>query len=143
VQAILIRESTTVILAGYRDEIEDLLAYNVGFASRFPLEFAFEDYDQKQFRQILQTMVKDRGMQLERKRVCGVPVGDVVSRRIYQGAGKKGFGSARAARNKLDQIIASQSQRIGVLLGAILHNSAGLLIAIFYLYAFFCTCDLQ
>jgi predicted AAA+ superfamily ATPase len=78
VQATLIRESTTVILAGYRDEIEDLLAYNVGFASRFPLEFAFEDYDQKQICQILQTMVKDRGMQLERSlrsscRRCCVP----------------------------------------------------------------------
>jgi len=110
-----IRDSTTVILAGYRDEIEDLLAYNVGFASRFPLEFAFEDYDQKQLRQILQTMLKARGMQLERKSVCGVPIGDVVSRRIYQGAGKKGFGNARAVRNKLEQIIGSQSQRIGTL----------------------------
>lgn len=34
-----IRETTTVILAGYPDEIENLLSYNVGFASRFPLEF--------------------------------------------------------------------------------------------------------
>jgi hypothetical protein len=64
-----------------------------------------------------------------------------VSRRTYQGAGKKGFGNARATRNKLEQIIARQSQRIGVLLGAILHNGAGLLIAmsIFLFYAFFCT----
>jgi len=110
-----IRDSTTVILAGYRDEIEDLLAYNVGFASRFPLEFAFEDYNQKQLREILQGMVKARGMQLERKSVCGVPIADVVSRRIYQGAGKKGFGNARAVRNKLEQIISTQSQRIGTL----------------------------
>jgi hypothetical protein len=64
-----IRESTTVILAGYRDESEDLLAYNVGFASRFPLEFAFEDYNQKQLREILQGMVKARGMQLGRKKI--------------------------------------------------------------------------
>jgi hypothetical protein len=57
------------------------------------------------------------GMQLERekKSVCGVPIGDVVSRRIYRGAGKKGFGNARAVRNKLEQIISIQSQRIGTL----------------------------
>ena len=110
-----IRDTTTVILAGYGDEIEDLLSYNVGFASRFPLEFRFEDYDHKQLRAILHTMVKARGMQLQRKSVCGVAISDVVARRIHQGAGRKGFGNARAVRNKLEQIVSSQSQRIGTL----------------------------
>lgn len=41
-----VRSTTTVILAGYRDEIETLLAYNVGFASRFPIDFNFPDYNE-------------------------------------------------------------------------------------------------
>jgi replication-associated recombination protein RarA len=110
-----IRETTTVILAGYRDEIEDLLAYNVGFASRFPLEFQFEDFSEKQLRQIFVKMVKDRGMTLERKKDCGVAIGGVVAQRIHQGSGRKGFGNARAVRNELEQIIGRQSDRIGTL----------------------------
>ena len=54
-------------------------------------------------------------LRVREKNFCGVPIGDVVSRRIYQGAGKKGFGNARAARNKLEKIISRQSQRIGTL----------------------------
>ena len=110
-----IRETTTVILAGYRDEIEDLLAYNVGFASRFPLEFKFEDFSEKQLRQIFVKMVKDRGMTLERTKDCGVTIGGVVAHRIHQGSGRKGFGNARAVRNELEQIIGRQSDRIGTL----------------------------
>ena len=43
-----IRSTTTVILAGYRDEIETLLAYNVGFSSRFNKDFSFHDYNEMQ-----------------------------------------------------------------------------------------------
>jgi len=110
-----IRDTTTVILAGYRDEIENLLAYNVGFTSRFPLEFRFEDFSQTQLQQIFVTMVKDRGMNLERKKHCGVIISDVVAHRIHQGSGKKGFGNARSVRNELEQIISRQSDRIGTL----------------------------
>ena len=39
----------------------------------------------------------------------------VVGRRIHQGAGKKGFGNARAVRNKVEEIIVNQSQRIGTM----------------------------
>ena len=108
-----VRSTTTVILAGYRDEIEDLLAYNVGFSSRFPLEFAFEDYSEGQLRQIWCGMVKDRGMQPERKKACGVSISSAMAARIHEGAGTKGFGNARAVRNKLEQVITAQSQRIG------------------------------
>jgi SpoVK/Ycf46/Vps4 family AAA+-type ATPase len=56
-----IRSTTTVILAGYRDEIEILLAYNVDFTSRFNKDFRFPDYNESQLRKIFVNMVKDRG----------------------------------------------------------------------------------
>ena len=56
------------------DEIETLLGYNVGFASRFPLEFKFEDFSQQQLRHILVKMVRDRGMAFERRSECGVGI---------------------------------------------------------------------
>jgi len=110
-----IRETTTIILAGYRDEIEALLGYNVGFASRFPLEFKFEDFSQQQLKQILVKMVRDRGMVFEPARACGVVISGVVARRLHLGSGRKGFGNARAVRNELEQIISRQSARIGTL----------------------------
>ena len=110
-----VRKTTTVILAGYRDEIESLLSYNVGFASRFALNFAFPDYSQDQLSSILVKMLHDRGFRLESKKECGMAIARVVGRRIHQGAGKKGFGNARAVRNKVEEIIVNQSQRIGTM----------------------------
>ena len=43
-----LRASTSFILTGYKDEIETLLSYNVGFASRFPMYFEFEDFTEAQ-----------------------------------------------------------------------------------------------
>ena len=80
-----IRSTTTVILAGYRDEIETLLAYNVGFASRFNKDFRFPDYNESQLRKIFVNMVKDRGFQLERKKDCGVSISVVMTNRIHCG----------------------------------------------------------
>jgi L-lactate dehydrogenase complex protein LldE len=79
-----IRSTTTVILAGYRDEIETLLAYNVGFASRFNREFSFPDYTEAQLCKIFLGMVKDRGFLLERKKDCGVSISAVMANRIHR-----------------------------------------------------------
>jgi SpoVK/Ycf46/Vps4 family AAA+-type ATPase len=110
-----IRSTTTVILAGYRDEIETLLAYNVGFASRFNKDLRFPDYNESQLRKIFVNMVKDRGFQLERKKDCGVSISVVMANRIHRGAGKKGFGNAREVRNKMEGVIAQQTNRLGTL----------------------------
>jgi SpoVK/Ycf46/Vps4 family AAA+-type ATPase len=110
-----IRSRTTVILAGYRDEIETLLAYNVGFASRFNREFSFPDYTEAQLCKIFLGMVKDKGFLLERKKDCGVSISAVMANRIHRGAGKKGFGNAREVRNKVEEVIAQQSDRLGTM----------------------------
>lgn len=94
---VTMRDTTTFILAGYKDQILDLLTYNDGFRSRFPKEFTFEfeDYNEFQLRKIFCDMVKDRGFKLEPKRLCGCSVSKVIARRMARGAGKKGFGNAR------------------------------------------------
>ena len=110
-----IRSTTTVILAGYEDDIDTLLAYNKGFASRFNRKFSFPDYTEAQLRKIFEGMVKDRGLVLERKKDCGVSISAVMANRIHRGAGKKGFGNAREVRNKVEEVIAQQSDRLGTM----------------------------
>ena len=111
-----IRSTTTVILAGYEDDIDTLLAYNKGFASRFNRKFSFPDYTEAQLRKIFEGMVKDRGLLLERKKDCGVSISAVMANRIHRGAGKKGFGNAREVRNKVDEVIAQQTDRLGTMM---------------------------
>ena len=106
-----IRSRTTVILAGYRDEIETLLAYNVGFASRFNREFSFPDYTEAQLCKIFLGMVKDRGFLLDHKKDCDVSISAVMVNRVHRDAGKKGFGNAREVHNKIEEVIDKQSDQ--------------------------------
>jgi Holliday junction resolvasome RuvABC ATP-dependent DNA helicase subunit len=109
--------TTTFILAGYKEEIMQLLTYNPGFASRFPKEFTFEfaDYTEAQLCKILCDMVKADGFRFESQRECGVPIAKVLTRRLHRGANKKGFGNGRLCLKRLDQIKVDQKLRLGKL----------------------------
>eukprot|EP01041_Mallomonas_annulata_P008050 gene8050-16508_t len=109
------RDTTTFILAGYKDDTEALLSYSEGFSSRFPKQFTFnfEDFDEIQLRRILKTMVSARGCLFESKKLCNVDLPKVLSRRIARGIGKHGFGNAREVRNCVDKCISRQTTRLG------------------------------
>ena len=107
------RENTTFILAGYKEEIGQLLGYNQGFKSRFPREFTFEfeDYSEAQLCQILCTMGKQHKYRFESQKTCGVPIARVLARRMHRGAGKKGFGNGRLCEKILDSCKVAQTNR--------------------------------
>ena len=46
------RDDMVVIMAGYKDEMDDLLRSNPGFVSRMPYEIRFENYSREQLSQI-------------------------------------------------------------------------------------------
>lgn len=111
------RKTTTFILAGYKEEMNDLFATNPGFASRFPKKFTFEfeDYNDIELAQIFNTMVTKNKYQLESAALCGVSISKVLARRIARGAGKKGFGNGRACEKVYDACRQSQDARLGSL----------------------------
>ena len=86
------RDSMTFILAGYKEEILELLTYNPGFASRFPSDMMFEfpDYTQSQLHKILVDMTREKGLSFQKKKYCGVPIAKIMAQRIAKGAGRKG-----------------------------------------------------
>ncbi|CAK0788469.1 unnamed protein product [Prorocentrum cordatum] len=91
------REHLTIILAGYEDDMNDkFFAYNPGLKSRFK-EVVFEDFDESELLEVWKNMVE------KRKLIEADPrLGKVAVRRLAKMAGKKGFGNARAVRQKLD-----------------------------------------
>jgi SpoVK/Ycf46/Vps4 family AAA+-type ATPase len=58
------QNDTVVILAGYKDSMEDLLKNNEGLKSRFPTTIHFRNYNPKEMKQIAEKMIKDDGYRL-------------------------------------------------------------------------------
>lgn len=98
------RDKVTIILAGYKDDIENkLYASNTGMASRFE-SIMFEDFTDAQLYQIWKKMCEDRTW------TCSEDVSLVASRRLARGIGQKGFGNARSVRNLFESVIGNAEQ---------------------------------
>jgi hypothetical protein len=108
--------TTSFIVAGHTDDIQELITYNDGFRSRFSFVFDFVDYTEPQLRTIFNHMVVERGFRLQSRRECGVPIAKVLCQRIARGARRKGFGNARECRSGVELAIINQSKRLGSLL---------------------------
>lgn len=101
------------ILAGYRKEMESLLAHNPGLRSRFPYEFEFADYEDDELRQILLLQLHSRfnGRMKIEAGYDGLLV-RIAARRVGYGRGRPGFGNARAMENALAKMYSRQATRI-------------------------------
>lgn len=118
------RDKMSLILAGYEDEMNDkLFSFNPGFKSRFT-EVFFEDFDEE-VRLVLfitsilfylahttvffapnpQELLTVWKSQREKKmwRESNDQLGRVVVRRLAKMKGRKGFGNARAIRQRLEE----------------------------------------
>ena len=58
------QDDTVVILAGYPDQMSDLLKNNPGLKSRFPTTIHFRNYNSKEMKQIAEKMIKDDGYRM-------------------------------------------------------------------------------
>ena len=88
------RDTVTVILAGYKDDVDkEIFAQNVGMASRFET-VAFNDFSETQLEQIWRLMCSEKDY------VCNDKTCSIVRRRLgRQSKRGKGFGNARTVRN--------------------------------------------
>ncbi|THW88324.1 P-loop containing nucleoside triphosphate hydrolase protein [Aureobasidium pullulans] len=110
------RGEVVFILAGYRKQMETLMAYNPGFQSRFPHQFQFQDYENAELLHIFKLQLGT--LFGGRMNVEGGPNGlycRVVARRIGYGRGREGFGNARAVEIALSRIRDRQAQRLMLL----------------------------
>jgi len=86
------RDKISIILAGYRQDVEQkLFAYNIGMPRRF-IDVSFDDFDYDQLHQIFCSNLTRTGWTAEPK------VARVAARRVARGIGSKSFGNAGDVR---------------------------------------------
>lgn len=91
------RQDLVVVLAGYPDEMENLLQSNAGLRSRVPWVLRFADYTRPQLCAIAEKMAADAGYSLTPAAV--EKIGDICN----QVMGDKDFGGGRFVRNLMQE----------------------------------------
>ena len=102
------RDNLCVILAGYPQEMEELLKSNSGFDSRIAFKIDFPSYKEAELYQIFKNMLKDEGFKLSRN--CKQIVLDYFNNEINNN--KYNFSNARLVRNLTEKIKMEQANRI-------------------------------
>jgi hypothetical protein len=100
------RDRIVVIMAGYTDEMDELIATNPGLRSRFPKVIHFPDYDTDELMAILAGQADRAGYLLD---------DDATARaRAWLEAAPRdrGFGNGRAVRNLFEWAVAAHARRV-------------------------------
>ena len=98
--------STIVILAGYPDEMDDLMESNAGLSSRFPITIDFPDYSTDELLQIAKKMFEDK------EYILDVSAEDAIKKKMESEKADPHFGNARAVRNLFEKSIRNQNNRL-------------------------------
>ena len=100
------RESVIVVFAGYTDKMSTFLDQNEGLRSRIAFHLEFPDYNEEELLQIMDIMLKERGLKAE-------PEAKEKVRHIFSEACKdKDYGNGRFVRNVVEQAMLRQAQRL-------------------------------
>ncbi len=102
------RENLVVIIAGYKDEIEELLNFEPALKSRFPNIVDFKDYTANEMYKIAEYIAQENEYKIDKN--CYEPLIDFFETTIYKG--KNPNGNARLVRNVIETAITKQAVRI-------------------------------
>ena len=112
-EAEILTGKVVFILAGYKQEMENVFAHNPGLRSRFPHELVFEDYTDEELLQIFHHHMRQCfGDRMRPEGGNAGPFCRIVARRVGYGRGRPGFGNARAVENAFAKIRSRQAARI-------------------------------
>ena len=100
------RDRIVVVMAGYPDEMEELIASNPGLRSRFPKAIHFPDYTTDELLAIMGSLGDKGGYELSPGAIARARVWlDSIQR-------DRGFGNGRTARNLFEHAVSSQAMRL-------------------------------
>jgi SpoVK/Ycf46/Vps4 family AAA+-type ATPase len=100
-----------VVVAGYRDRMDEFFRMNPGLPSRFDTRIHIDDYSADELREMFVASVKQRKLALS-------PAADErlgkVMKHMYDSRGRE-FANGRSVRQLLDQTASAQSSRVSML----------------------------
>ena len=102
------RQSMSIIVAGYPNEMEQFLGSNPGFASRFSRTIEFKNFTQLELLQITLRMAEERGYTLTKSLQDGLL--ELFEMWILDAT--QSFGNAREVRKLLDAMIDEAGSRL-------------------------------
>lgn len=106
------RDTVSIIIAGYKDEMENkLYAHNVGMKDRFRT-IVLDDFTEDEMFEIWTSLSETNKWKNEVK-LGGVNVARVAAARLARGRGKKGFANARLVRNLFMESVRCAKRRPG------------------------------
>jgi hypothetical protein len=100
------RDRVVVILAGYPEEMADLVEANPGMESRFPRTIHFPDYTDDELLAIFESLGRQGRYQLDE------PARAAVRAWLAAQPRDEGFGNGRLARNLFEAAVANQASRL-------------------------------
>ncbi len=104
------RDSVVVIMAGYPDEMAQLIDANPGLKSRFPKTISFPDYEDDELLKIFEIIATKNHFEIDESAREAVAA-------FFSSADRgKGFGNGRAARNLFEAAVARQAVNLSVML---------------------------
>lgn len=119
------RDEICIILAGYTDEMENLLNLNPGFESRIQFTIDFQDYNEDELLEIFKRLCKKEKYKLSSNCI------ELLIDNFNKAKKEENFGNGRYVRNlfekvkfeQADRIIQTQSKNINVILKKDVENA--------------------
>jgi len=102
------RGKFAIIIAGYEDDIEEMLKSNQGLKSRFTHKFHFTSYNADELMEIFESFFEDQGFYLDDD--AKKELKELMQEEINKE--NNSFGNGRFARQVFDKAIRNQSKRI-------------------------------
>lgn len=100
------RDKICIIMAGYENEMEELIKLNPGFESRIPFKIKFPDYSSEELYEIFKKMAKKENYKISNN------IKDILLQRFEIEKKKENFANARCVRNIFEKVKFEQANRI-------------------------------
>jgi len=102
------RDNLMVIIAGYKDKMDEFLKSNQGLSSRFATEIVFEDYTVAEMVAIINNMAANQKMAMR----FDEPMQKYLMKLLSIESRKDDFGNARGVRNVFEKLVRKKENKI-------------------------------